>query len=154
MTHSRMDLSRIEGRQIMHLYWTPSLTSLKQARKRPLYVCYVDFKSAFDHVHRSALLYKLFVKGIGDKYFRLLKSMYKKAKSRVKWNSQLGRIFENLRGVLQGGVISPTLFNVFLEDISDYLDKNKGITVRDIVISISYLPMIWYWFQKQKAFKH
>ena len=29
------------------------------ALKRPLYICFVDFKSAFDHVNRQALLFKL-----------------------------------------------------------------------------------------------
>ena len=111
-----------------------SLIDITAARKRPLYVCYVDFKSAFDCVHRKALLYKLFGKGVGGKYFDILKSMYENAKSRVKWNSALGKIFENLRGVLQGGVLSPTLFKIFLSDIKDYLDQNKGVTVGDIII--------------------
>ena len=111
-----------------------SLIEITAARKRPLYVCYVDFKSAFDRIDRSALMYKLLSNGISGKYFNILKSMYKNSKSRVKWDSHLGKIFENLKGVLQGGVLSPTLFKLLLNDISSYLDKNKGVTVGDIII--------------------
>ena len=77
-------------------------------------------------------MYKLLSNGISGKYFNILKSMYKNAKSRVK--SHLGKIFEKMKGVLQGGVLSPTLFKLFLNDISSYLDKNKGVTVGDIII--------------------
>ena len=30
-----------------------------KALKSPLYICYIDFKSAFDYVNRHSLLYKL-----------------------------------------------------------------------------------------------
>ena len=111
-----------------------SLIDISAERKRPLYVCYVDFKSAFDYVNRSALLYKIFERGIGGKYFQILKSMYNNARSRVKWDGQLGRIFDNLTGVLQGSVVSPTLFKLFLDDLKDYLQKNKGVSVGDIFL--------------------
>ena len=79
-------------------------------------------------------MYKLFVKGVRGKYFKVIKDMFDNSKSRVKYNSQLSDIFENLHGVLQGGVISPTLFNFFLDDLSEYLDKSKGIKVGTITV--------------------
>ena len=66
---------------------------------------------------------------------RILKSMFSKSKSRVKWNNSYNDTFENLYGVLQGGVISPTLFNVFLEDLPDYLDLTCGVSMNNIVIT-------------------
>ena len=41
-----------------------------------LYVCFVDFKRAFDSVVRKALLHKLLKKGIGGKFFNLITNMY------------------------------------------------------------------------------
>ena len=70
-------------------------------------------------------MYKLFVKGVRGRYFKVIKDMFDNSKSRVKYNSQLSDIFENLHGALQGGVISPTLFNFFLDDLGEYLDKSK-----------------------------
>ena len=107
----------------------------QEALKRPLYICYVDFKSAFDYVNRHALLYKLLNRGVEGKMLCILKSMFSKSKSRVKWNNYFSETFENLYGVLQGGVISPTLFNVFLEDLPDYLDLSCGVSMNNIIIS-------------------
>ena len=61
--------------------------------------------------------------------------MFSKSKSHVKWNNYFFETFENVYGVLQGGVISPTLFNVFLEDLPDYLDLTCGASMNDIIIS-------------------
>ena len=66
---------------------------------------------------------------------RILKSMFSKSKSRVKWNNSYSDTFENLYGVLQGEVISPTLFNAFLEDLPDYLDLTCGVSMNNIVIT-------------------
>ena len=76
-------------------------------------------------------MYKLYSRGVRGKYFKILKSMYSKSKCRVKYNSRLSEIFDNLKGVLQGGVISPTLFKTFLDDLDEYLDKSRGIKVSD-----------------------
>ena len=61
--------------------------------------------------------------------------MFSKSKSRVKWNNSYSDTFENLYGVLQGGVISPTLFNVFLDDLPDYLDLTCIVSMNNIVIT-------------------
>ena len=106
-----------------------------RALNKPLYICYIDFKSAFDFVNRHALLFKLLNRGVKGKMLRILKSMFSKSKSRVKWNNSYSDTFENLYGVLQGGVISPTLFNVFLEDLPDYLDLTCGVSMNNIVIT-------------------
>ena len=79
-------------------------------------------------------MYKLFVKGACGNYFKVIKSMFDNFKSRIKYSSQISDTFENLHGVLQGGVISPTLFNCFLDDLSEYLDKSKGIEIGTIAI--------------------
>ena len=73
------------------------------ALKRPLFVCYVDFKSAFDFINRHALLFKLITNGFTGKVFTILRDLFSKSKSRVKWDSVLGEYFDNVYGVLQGG---------------------------------------------------
>lgn len=100
-----------------------------RALKRPVYVCFVDFKSAFDYVNRHALLYKLLQRGMGGKLFNILRDLFNKAKSRVKWNDTLGDLFENIYGVLQGGVISPSLFKLYLDDLRNYLDNKRGVFI-------------------------
>ena len=99
------------------------------ANGRPLYTCFVDFRSAFDLINRSALLFKLMNKGYTGKFLSVIQSMFQNATSRVKWGGVLGEIFENLYGVLQGGVLSPNFFNIFLEDLPDYISSEKGVYI-------------------------
>ena len=101
---------------------------------RPLYACFVDFKSAFDFVNRSALLFKLYSNGVQGKFLQTLKSMFQNARSRVKWGGKIGELFENAYGVLQGGVLSPTLFKLFLDDMTGYLNRNSGVGIGNIKI--------------------
>ena len=100
-----------------------------KALKRPLYICYIDFKSAFDFVNRHALLFKLLSKGFTGKIFTILRNIFSKTKSRVKWNSKVGELFDNMCGVLQGGTISPALFNTYVDDMQHYFENEPGIEI-------------------------
>ena len=111
-----------------------SIIEISKSRGRPLHVCYIDLKSAFDMIIRAALLWKMRKQGIKGKFFAIISSMFNKAKSTVKWAGNLGETFENICGVLQGGVSSPQLFKIFLEDLVKYLDKSCGISIGKDVI--------------------
>ena len=47
----------------------------------------------------------------------MLEALYKNPKSAVLMNNQIGEFFETTVGVRQGCIISPMLFNVYLENI-------------------------------------
>ena len=100
-----------------------------KALKRPLYVCYVDFKSAFDYINRHALLFKLMTQGFTGKIFTIMRNLFSKAKSMVKWNSEVGELFNNVCGVLQGGTISPTLFNAYVDDMQSFFNEEPSIKI-------------------------
>ena len=106
-----------------------------QATKKPLYVCYVDFKSAFDYVNRHALLYKLLTRGFTGKMFSLLRNLFGKSKSQVKWNSEVGDLFDNMYGVLQGGTVSPTSFNIYVDDMQTAFDGVSGVKFGKMTIN-------------------
>ena len=44
--------------------------------KSPLYVCFVDFRKAYDSVWRQALMFKLLSQNISGMFFRIVKEMY------------------------------------------------------------------------------
>ena len=67
--------------------------------------------------------------------YDIIKSMLSQSRSQVKWNGQVGDIFDNQQGVIQGGVISPLLFNIFLEDLPSYLDMKCGVEMSDMKIN-------------------
>ena len=53
-------------------------------RKKPLYVCFIDFSKAYDFIDRSALFYKLIAQGVVGPMLRVMQSMYEAVKSIVK----------------------------------------------------------------------
>ena len=53
----------------------------QKANKKPLYICFVDFKSAFDLINRQALFYKLRKNDIQGKFYKIIRSMLKNAKN-------------------------------------------------------------------------
>ena len=58
---------------------------------------------------------------------RTIEQLYDKATSAVQMNCSIGEWFRSTVGVRQGCLLSPTLFNIFLERImSDALEEHDG----------------------------
>ena len=55
--------------------------------------------------------------------------MFQNARSRVNWGGKIGELFENVYGVLQGGVMSPILFKFVSHDMTEYLTPNNGFGI-------------------------
>ena len=78
----------------------------------------MDFQKAFDSVWRDGLLYKLVNIGIGKYVYSTVKNMLSKTEIALKIDQKHSEYFEFFRGVKQGDSISPTLFNIFINDLS------------------------------------
>ena len=65
-----------------------------------------------------------------SKLLRVLISMFNKAQSAVRWDGVVGDNITSKSGVLQGGIVSPNLFNHYLYDIGNYLEKKDGMQLR------------------------
>ena len=94
-----------------------------------LFACFVDFRKAFDNVPRGILLEKLWNLGITGKMFNIIKSMYSDDSVRIKMGEYMSTSVSVSKGVKQGCVLSPTLFNLFISDFPDLLSKPSGNTV-------------------------
>ena len=57
---------------------------------------------------------------------RTIEQLYDKATSAVQMNGSIGEWFRTTVGVRQGCLLSPTLFNIFLADMSDALEEHDG----------------------------
>ena len=71
---------------------------------------------------------------INANLFRIIEQLYDKATSEVQMNSSTGEWFRTTVGVRQGCLLSPTLFNIFLERImfGTLNDKTVSIGERNI----------------------
>ena len=64
---------------------------------------------------------------ISTNLIQVIKSLYNKATSAVLFNGSIGDWFRTTFGVRQGCLLSPTLFNIFLERImTDALEDHEG----------------------------
>ena len=64
---------------------------------------------------------------ISTSLIRVIKNLYDKATSAILFNSSIRDWFRTTAGVRQGCLLSPTLFNIFLERImTDILEDHEG----------------------------
>ena len=86
----------------------------------------LDASKAFDRVDYIKLFDKLIKRGMCPLTIRLLLNMYIQQKLQVKWNNHISYKFNVTNGVRQGGVLSPYLFSVYMDELLVTL-KNNGV---------------------------
>jgi hypothetical protein len=79
---------------------------------------FIDLSKAFDKVWKEGLLLKLLTAGVTGHMFNWVKSFLNHRTARVKLEGSLSHAVKIREGVPQGGVISPTLFVIFINDIT------------------------------------
>ena len=116
----------IKGRRTTdHIFVLKTLVDKYVKRKsQPLYACFVDFKRAFDTVWHIGLLYKLKTAGVGTKFYNIIKNMYSKTEVCVKIDNHRTEFFKSKLGVRQGDNLSPSLFNLYVNDLPSYFDSS------------------------------
>ena len=107
--------------------------------KKRLYGCFVDFSKAFDSVPRDILLEKLKKHGINGKVFNIIQTIYLEDTVSIKIGNKHSASFKTNKGVRQGCVLSPLLFNLFLADLQPVLDDCGDNVKVDQHLSISCL---------------
>ena len=85
--------------------------------------CFLDVSKAFDHVDHSLLFRKLLQRHLSPVVVRILLSWYMNQRACVLWNRYLSRRFSISNGVRQGGVLSPILFMIYIDDLLVELEK-------------------------------
>ena len=91
--------------------------------KKRLYGCFVDFSKAFDSVPRDMMLDKLRKSGIDGNVLEIIKVIYLEDTVSIKIGNKHSSSFKTNKGVRQGCVLSPLLFNIFLSDLQQELDS-------------------------------
>ena len=91
-----------------------------------VYSSFLDASKAFDRIVHSGLFIKLMERNIPKRLLDILISWYAGLQCRVKWNNHHGDWFMVTAGVRQGGVLSPDLYNIYVDGLISIL-KSSGI---------------------------
>ena len=83
----------------------------------------LDASKAFDRVQYCKLFAALLERDISPIVLRLLLFMYTNQSLRVKWSNTLSDQFSIMKGVKQGGVLSPILFAVYTDGLLEKLQQ-------------------------------
>ena len=107
----------------------------KKTRINPLYVRYIDLTKTLDYLNGDALILKLQQCNVDEKFLNIIKSMFLKSSSGVKWNGKISKPDKNRYGVMQRSVLNPKLFNEFLQDLGKYLNPKYGLKIGYIYLA-------------------
>ena len=108
-----------------------------QKKDKKLYMCFVDMEKAFDRVPRKVMEWAMRKKGLSEVIVRAVMSLYDGAKTRVRVGSAYSEEFEVKVGVHQGSVLSPLLFAIVVDVITENAKRgvvNELLYADDLVI--------------------
>ena len=115
-----------------HIFTLHTVIENTFASKKTLYLCFVDFKKAFDSVDYKILIDTLLSYGIKGKVLDVIKSLYAKGKSCVRGQDSLTNLCSCHCGVRQGCLLSPLLFTLFLNDLDSKINAvSTGVRLGD-----------------------
>lgn len=99
------------------------------------FITFIDYSKAFDSVIHSKLMEILTTMGFPRHIISLIASLYQNQKGTIRWNGENCAPFNIDKGVRQGCILSPHLFNVYTEQIMRQADVDGlGVNIggRDI----------------------
>jgi hypothetical protein len=88
-------------------------------------ICSMDISKAFDKVNYYCLLGKLLQRGMPMQLLNVLFMWFLCSVIYVKWASVLSNCYVLLSGVRQGGVLSPVLFAIYVDELLDKLHMSN-----------------------------
>ena len=106
--------------QIANIHWDHG--KAREFQKN-IYFCFIDYAKAFDCVDHNKLWKILKVIGIPDHLTFLLRNLYAGQEATVRTGHGTPHWFQIGKGVCQGCILSPCLFNLYAE----YIMRNAGL---------------------------
>jgi len=100
----------------------------RRNRGQKTYLAFVDMRKAYDTVPHGALLRKLWLAGVRGRALAFMRALYDDIRLSVLTPHGASETVPVLRGVRQGCPASPAMFNIFVNDILDGLDR-FGVSV-------------------------
>ena len=97
--------------------------------QKDVYICFLDYEKAFDRVRHEPLMQCLSEIGVDGKDIKIIRNLYWDQTASVRIMNELSEEIRIQRGVRQGCVASPTLFNLYTEKIFRHIINMKCVNV-------------------------
>ena len=107
-----------------HLLVLKTFIDFYTSHRKPIFACFIDFKKAYDSVWRKSLLFKLISCRCSKTFLRFISNMYSSVNYSVKLKDGVTPPFQSYIGLKQGCNLSPTLFNIFINDIPNLFNQS------------------------------
>ena len=116
--------------QVVNIRWI-----IKKAREfqKNIYFCFIDYAKALDCVDHNKLWKNMKEMGIPDRLTCLMRNLYAGQKATVRTGHGTTDWFQIGKGVGQGCILSPYLFNFYAE----YIMRNAGLEEAQAGIKIA-----------------
>ena len=146
---AKLDLEKAEEPEIKFPTSVGSLKKQESSRKKKIYFCFTDYAKAFDCVDYNKRWKILKETGTPDHLTCLLRNLYAGQEATVRTGHGTTDWFQTGKGVCQGWILSPCLFNLYAEYIMQNigLDEHKQESRLPGEISITsdtqIIPPLW-----------
>ena len=98
--------------------------SYYNSRDSNVYACLLDASKAFDRLNHGKLFTLLLERNLPPLVIRFLIDSYTRQVTYIKWNSAKSSSIPMLNGVKQGGVLSPVLFCIYMDELIGRLENS------------------------------
>ena len=99
------------------------INKIVKVEKKRLYTAFIDFRKAYDHINRTLLFTKLQNMGIQGLFYENIKRLHESTYYMTKVKDGYLNPIKSQLGLLQGGILSPILFNLYIDDIKNSFDE-------------------------------
>ena len=100
---------------------------------KKVYAAFMDLEKAYDRVDREGIWRVLRIYGVDGELLRAVKSLYEGARAAVRVEDELSEFFSLNVGLKQGCVMSPWLFNLYMDGVVREIQGRAvdvGVTLR------------------------
>ena len=102
-----------------------------------VYCSFLDASKAFDRLVHSGLFTKLLQRQVPLILLNIIIAWYADLQCRVRWGDTFSQWFEVKAGVRQGGILSPSFYSIYVDELVEILSKvGIGCHLKGVFLSI------------------
>ena len=90
---------------------------------KDIYACFIDYSKAFDTINHEKLIEFFKTTDIDQSDIALIANLYWEQDTKIRIGNDMSESLKIKRGVRQGCVLSPSLFNLYTEHIFRQIDE-------------------------------